>query len=79
MQEMVTHSDIVRRANSDAEFAEMRRVSIHTVRAWKQRNSIPAEYWAGIVADGIASFSELANAAARTIHATQREAKDRQV
>lgn len=61
---MVTHSDIVKRAGPDAKIALARKVSIHTVRAWKQRDSIPAEHWAGFVADGIATYDELAEAAA---------------
>lgn len=61
---MQTHADIVRNAGTAEEVARARRVSIHTVRSWIQRDSIPAEHWAGFVADNKATFKVLADAAA---------------
>ena len=38
--------------------------SIHTVRSWRQRNSIPAEKWVTLTALNLASLEELAAGAA---------------
>ena len=62
---MQTHSGIVKRAGPAEQVANARGVSVHTVRSWIKRDSIPAEHWAGFVADGKASLEELAEAAAR--------------
>ena len=59
---MRTHAQIVNEAGVDAVAAD-RNVSIHTVRSWKQRNSIPAEHWNGFVRNQWAAFEELAKAA----------------
>lgn len=40
--------------------ADQRAISIHTVRSWAQRNSIPAEHWAWFAAEGHATLEELA-------------------
>jgi hypothetical protein len=61
---MRTHSDIVAAAGKPEEVALRRGVSVHTVRSWAQRNSIPAEHWAGFAADAVATLEELAIAAA---------------
>ena len=53
---MQTHSGIVKRAGPAEQVANARGVSVHTVRSWIKRDSIPAEHWAGFVADGKASL-----------------------
>lgn len=63
---MRTHTQIVKDGGVSA-IAERRRVSIHTVRSWLQRNSIPAEHWSGLVDDGLSSLEELAAAVARPV------------
>lgn len=64
MAAMRTHSDIVKQADAPDVVAAARNVSVHTVRSWIQRNSIPAEHWAAFAQAGWASLSELADAAA---------------
>jgi len=66
---MHTHSEIVKRAGTAEEVACARGVSVHTVRSWIKRNSIPAEHWAGFVGDGKATFEELGLAAAKQVQA----------
>lgn len=61
---MQTHADIVKAAGTAEEVARARNVSIHTVRSWIQRDSIPAEHWAAFASDGAATLEELAFAAA---------------
>jgi hypothetical protein len=61
---MRTHSQIVVAAGKPGELAMRRGVSVHTVRSWIQRDSIPGEHWAGFAADGHATLEELADAAA---------------
>ncbi len=61
---MYTHADIVKAAGAVEQIAAARGVSPHTVRSWVHRDSIPAEHWAGFVADGHATFEALATAAA---------------
>lgn len=56
---MRTHSEIVAAADC-AKVAELRGASIHTVRSWGQRNSIPAEHWAAFLETGAATLEELA-------------------
>jgi hypothetical protein len=63
---MRSHSQIVREAGAPDRVALKRSVSVHTVRSWMQRNSIPAEHWLGFANDGSASLAELAAAAAAT-------------
>jgi len=63
---MQTHSEIVKRAGPAEEVARARGVSIHTVRSWIKRDSIPAEHWLGFAAAGVATLDDLAAAAART-------------
>jgi hypothetical protein len=64
MLNMRTHSEIVTAAGKPEEVALRRAVSVHTVRSWAQRDSIPAEHWAGFANDGHATLDELATAAA---------------
>lgn len=61
---MKSHSDIVRSAGKPEEVALANGVSVHTVRSWIQRNSIPAEVWAWFANERHASLEELAEAAA---------------
>lgn len=60
---MTTHSDIVRRAGSAEEVARDHGVSVHTVRSWIQRDSIPSDRWASFVRRQQATLKELAEAA----------------
>lgn len=62
---MQTHSEIVKRAGPAEEVARARGVSIHTVRSWIKRDSIPAEHWLGFATTGVATLDDLAAAAAR--------------
>jgi uncharacterized protein YjcR len=62
---MRTHSEIVSAAGRPEVVAEQRGVSVHTVRSWIQRDSIPAEHWAAFAGDDHATLKELADAAAR--------------
>lgn len=61
---MATHSDIVKRAGRAEEVALANGVSVHTVRSWARRSSIPAEAWAWFAREGHATLGELAEAAA---------------
>ena len=60
---MKQHSDIIPLDRVD-EIAAQTGKSIHTVRSWKQRNSIPADVWAEVVAMNLATLEELAHARA---------------
>lgn len=71
---MQTHSEIVKRAGAAEEVARARGVSVHTVRSWIKRGSIPAEHWAAFAAEGVATLEQLAAAAARRPAAKQGEA-----
>ena len=62
---MLTHAEIVKRAGAPEQVAADRSVSIHTVRSWIQRNSIPPDQWMAFVNAGHASFEEIANPDAR--------------
>jgi len=55
---MRSHTDIIAAADCD-QLATLRGVSIHTVRSWGQRNSIPSEHWADIVEAKMATLAEL--------------------
>lgn len=61
---MLTHSEIVRRAGKPEEIAAVVGVSVHTVRSWIQRDSIPADKWVAMVGAGWATLDDLAIAAA---------------
>ena len=61
---MRSHSEIIREADAQA-VADLTGASIHTVRSWGQRDSIPSEYWAALIAAGHATADELIHAAAR--------------
>ena len=56
---MREHGEIVRAAGIDA-VAEATGASIHTVRSWIQRESIPAEHWKLFAEREWATLEELA-------------------
>lgn len=62
---MTTHADIVRSAAKAEAVASACGVSVHTVRSWITRDSIPAEHWATFAAADWATLDVLADAAAR--------------
>lgn len=64
---MQTHSEIVKGAGPAEAVARARGVSVHTVRSWIKRDSIPAEHWAGFALDGKATLEGLALAAAAKV------------
>ena len=57
---MRTHSEIVKLAGTPEEIATWLGVSVHTVRSWIQRNSIPADHWMAFANAGHADLAELA-------------------
>lgn len=61
---MRNHSDIVRDAGAQR-LATLTDVSIHTVRSWAQRDSVPSEHWAKLIAANITTADELIAAAAK--------------
>lgn len=56
---MRDHPDIVKAAGIEA-VAEATNASVHTVRSWIQRESIPAEHWKLFADKKWASLDELA-------------------
>lgn len=60
---MRSHSEIIRKADAQA-VADLTGASIHTVRSWGQRDSIPSEYWAALIGAGHCTADELIDAAA---------------
>lgn len=66
---MRNHSTILRDAAKAEVIAETLGVSVHTVRSWIQRESIPAEHWAAFANNGWATLEELASAVAKDRHA----------
>lgn len=62
---MTNHRETVRAAGTPEEVATWRGVSVHTVRSWIQRNSIPAEHWLAFAEAGHADLEELARGAAK--------------
>ena len=63
---MKTHGQIIKDVKGAKNIAVECRVSVHTVRSWITRDSIPAEHWAAFAGNGWASLEELAGAAAST-------------
>lgn len=59
MASMRSHAQIVAAAGSAEEVALRCGVSVHTVRSWGQRDSIPPDMWAIFVNDENASLDEL--------------------
>jgi hypothetical protein len=60
---MRTHAEIIRAAGEEA-VASLTKASIHTIRSWVQRDSIPAPQWATLVAAEHCTAEELMTAAA---------------
>lgn len=60
---MRNHSEVIRSAGAQ-DVAELTGASIHTVRSWAQRDSIPSEYWAALIAAELCTADELIGAAA---------------
>lgn len=57
------HRDIIKAAGAQR-LSDALRVSIHTVRSWALRGSIPAEHWRELAELNLATLDELADAAA---------------
>lgn len=68
---MRTHPDIVKSVGVEA-VAEATTASIHTVRSWVQRESIPAEHWKLFAGRGWATLEELAE----TVKPRERKAEE---
>lgn len=66
---MRSHSQIVKDAGAVEAIADRHGVSVHTVRSWIQRNSIPAEHWARLAGDDCEALIELALSAERKVPA----------
>ena len=60
---MTTHSEIVKNAGKPEDVALACGVSVHTVKSWIFRNSIPAEHWADFAGAGWATLDDLAEIA----------------
>jgi hypothetical protein len=61
MQNMISHREILDRAPSPNIVAMECGVSAHTVRSWKLRDRIPAEYWICFFKRDWANLFDLAN------------------
>lgn len=55
---MRTHADIIKEAGPEALHQELG-VSLHTVRSWQQRGSIPPEHWPALERLKVATTHEL--------------------
>jgi len=64
MVSMKTHSQIVKEAAAPEVVAKVCGVSVHTVRSWIQRNSIPADKWVDLTRANWTTLEALAQAAA---------------
>jgi hypothetical protein len=60
---MRSHSEIIRSVTPQT-VSDLTGTSIHTVRSWGQRDSIPSEYWAALIGAGHCTAEELIDAAA---------------
>jgi hypothetical protein len=60
---MRSHSEIIRAAEAQ-KISDLTGASIHTVRSWGQRDSIPSEYWAALIGARLCTADELIDAAA---------------
>lgn len=59
---MRTHAEIIKDATAPAVQGRLG-LSLHTVRSWAQRDSIPADQWKPLADAGFATLDELAEAA----------------
>jgi hypothetical protein len=55
----MTHTEIIKR-HGDKAIAAAAGANERRVRAWRERNSIPARYWPALVAAKVAKLNELA-------------------
>lgn len=55
---MRTHTQIIAAADC-SKLAELSGASIHTVRSWGRRNSIPPEHWSVLIEAELATLEEL--------------------
>lgn len=62
----ITHAGIIERAGGPARVSEKCVFEGNNVKAWKRNDSIPSGYWKNFVDHGLASYGELAEAAARS-------------
>ena len=60
---MKTFTHIIEAAGGSTALARAIREDPNTVHAWKRGKSIPAPYWNAVVAAGLATLKELADAA----------------
>lgn len=62
---MRTHSQIIADAGGPSQLKRRLNLlaTIHTVRSWAARDSIPAAHWNAVVAARLATLQELADAA----------------
>lgn len=67
----MTHADIIKDAEAIAGHLG---VSVHTVRSWKQRKSIPSDQWPALISAGFASLEQLAPQLAEVIRPDRDEA-----
>lgn len=70
---LMQHADIIKLDRISDIVSATGRPEI-TVRSWRQRNSIPGEYWAKIVDLGLASYEQLAATAPQRKLPDQRSA-----
>lgn len=59
---MTTHADIVKQAGKAPELADKLGVSVHTVRSWIARNTIPPAHWYDFEQLGFSKVSKIAEA-----------------
>lgn len=65
---MRTHKQIIGEAGADRVREVVGQdVSVHTIRSWGSRSSIPAPYWHVMVGHELASLEELAAGAAKRL------------
>ncbi len=69
MPDMRSHAQIVKAAGPVETVAEQRGVSVHTVRSWIQRNSIPSDQWNAFAGDDVELLREIAVSAEQKIAA----------
>lgn len=60
---MRTHTEILAAPEAIAKAQEITGCSVHTVRSWRQRNSVPSQYWGAFVDARLATVDELMAAA----------------
>ena len=66
---MRSHAQIVKAAGAVEAVADRHGVSVHTVRSWIQRNSIPSDQWNAFAGDDVELLREIAVSAEQKIAA----------